>query len=115
MAENGDEGGTVPLALYRAALDEIWHLRRALAYEARVVEAQTLDVKALGKGRREILERQVGRMREAADGRVLVAYAGTSSRSLESEYERATGRQTLTRFEWESELPGAAAMQQGRN
>lgn len=31
------------LAAYSAALDEIWRLRRALAYEARVVEAQTDD------------------------------------------------------------------------
>jgi hypothetical protein len=49
----------------REAGDE---LRRTLAYEARVVEAQTLDVKALGKGRRAILEQEVERMRAVALG-----------------------------------------------
>jgi hypothetical protein len=44
------------------------HLRAAMAYEARVVEAQTLDVKALGKGRRRVLAEQVQRMRRVALG-----------------------------------------------
>lgn len=44
---------------------EVQALRTILAYEARVVEAQTLDLKALGKGRREQLEACVGRMRSA--------------------------------------------------
>lgn len=49
---------------------EIRQLREAFAYEARVVEAQTLDLapKSIGKGRRRILEAQVQRMREIARG-----------------------------------------------
>jgi hypothetical protein len=43
-------------------------LREALAYEATVVEAQALDAKALGKGRRECLEQAVKRMRAVALG-----------------------------------------------
>jgi hypothetical protein len=39
-----------------------------MAYEATVIEAQTLDVKALGKGRRRILTEQVQRMRRVALG-----------------------------------------------
>lgn len=49
---------------------EVRDLRDAFDYEARVVEAQTLDLapKSIGKGRRKILEEQVARMRQIADG-----------------------------------------------
>ncbi len=54
--------------------DEVW--RQVVALTARIIEAQTLDVKALGKGRREILERTVSELRQAALGDPEVAYAG---------------------------------------
>lgn len=40
----------------------------AMAAEARIIEAQTFDVKALGKGRRRILTEQVRRMYRASLG-----------------------------------------------
>lgn len=39
------------------------YLERVIAYEARVIEAQALDVKALGKGRKRILTESVDAMR----------------------------------------------------
>lgn len=99
-------GGDVDLMeAYSAALDEIYALRRALAYEARVVEAQTLDISRLGKNRREHLERAIERMQHAARGAVSIAYAGTSRRSLESCMEHAGGSNRLTRSQWEASLP----------
>ena len=44
---------TVPLANYTAALDEIYALRRALAYEARVTEAHYEGYKTFPKSRRK--------------------------------------------------------------
>ena len=45
-------------------------LEAVCAYEARVVEAQTMDVKALSEKRRTIVERSIGRLRTAALGPV---------------------------------------------
>lgn len=71
------------LSHYSAALDEVYWLRRALAYEARVVEAHTLDISRLGKNRREQLERCIERLKQSALGNVLATYAGVPSRSLD--------------------------------
>lgn len=98
-----DQPTTVALAIYSEALDEIYALRRALAYEAQVLDAQLLDLRALGKGRRRILDQASERMRDAARGRVTVAYSGTSSRSLASALERAGIPDCLTRIQWETE------------
>lgn len=54
--------------------DEIW--RQVVARTARIIEVQALDVKALGKGRREILTRVVAELREAAMNNPHVVYAG---------------------------------------
>lgn len=86
---------------YSRALDEIWLLRRALAYEAEVVAVQAVDAKALGKGRRAILSRSVDRMQQAARGKVGAAYSGVSRRSLDGCMEDAGGEQGLTRSQWE--------------
>lgn len=93
-----------PMPGYSAALDEIYALRRALAYEARVVEAQTMDMTRLGKGRRHHLERSIMRMTQAARGDVDVAYAGTSSRSLDRSMDEAGASNLLTRSSWEAEV-----------
>lgn len=94
------------LRAYSAALDEVFALRRALAYESRVIAAQTLDVKALGKGRREQVEQSVERMAQAAKGDVVRGYAGTSRRSFESAIDEVGGANFLTRASWEQEVFG---------
>lgn len=91
---------------YAAALDEVFALRRALAYESRVITAQTLDVKALGKGRREQVEKSVERMAQAAQGNVARGYAGTSRRSFELAMDEVGGSNFLTRASWEQEVFG---------
>lgn len=97
---------TVPLENYTAALDEIYALRRALAYEARVVEAH-LDYKTFPKSRREIAIEQVGRMRLAVKHSPWLAYAAQSSRSMDTEYSQVMrkriGDATMTRQEWETQ------------
>ena len=91
-------------AAYFAALDEIWWLRQALAYEAQVVEAQTFDIPRLAKCRREILERRVDAMKAAARGGVQRAYADKSSTHLRSAMRLAGASETLTRVQWEAEV-----------
>lgn len=90
----------VPLSEMSEALDEMFRLRRALAYEASVVEAQTMDVKALGIGRRGHLEDSIERMQLAALGDSEIAYAGQLSRSLRHALRRIEARETLTRWNW---------------
>lgn len=95
--------------LLSAALDEIYRLRRTLAYTARVVEAQTLDVKALGKGRREVLEELTSQLRMAVYSPTL-AFAGTSWSSMERELARvAPDRTYLTVESWRDELAGVTS------
>jgi hypothetical protein len=84
------------------ALDEICRLRRALAYEARVVEAHYEGYKTFPKSRRRIAEEQVARMREGVMHSAR-AYAGTSWSSLERE-SRACGFEFLTRASWQREV-----------
>lgn len=90
------------LDLLSAALDEIYALRRALAYEARVVEAQTLDLKSLARGRRLILTAAVMRMRGGVT-QVRNAYSGISYKSLDAEARRH-GCDYLTVASWEAEV-----------
>lgn len=94
------------LAAYSAALDEVYALRRALALEASVVEANTLDLKALSKRRRTQLAQAVERMRGAARGEAAAVYAEVDHRSLDREMERAGGSNVLTRWSWEASLIG---------
>lgn len=89
-----------PVAEVSDLLDEVFRLRRALAYESQVVEAQTLDLKSLGKGRRGHLEDCIERMQLAALGDSEVAYAGTSSFSLRHAVQSIRAKETLTRWNW---------------
>jgi hypothetical protein len=59
--------GAAGLELERRA-DDVLRLREGFAAEARIVEAQTLDLKAMGKGRKAILLEQVHRMASVALG-----------------------------------------------
>lgn len=97
------------LVAYSAALDEVYALRRALAFEASVVEAHTLDLRSIGKNRRHQLERAVERMRGAARGESSTSYAGVNHRSLDRAMERAGGSNLLTRASWEASLIGSSA------
>jgi hypothetical protein len=98
-------GDMVPMEVASALLDEIYMLRRAAAYEARAVEAQTLDLKALGKGRRKQIEGIVGRLRECARGNVGYSYAGKSSQSLTQSYRDAGGDEVLNLPRWMEDKP----------
>jgi hypothetical protein len=89
------------IAHYSAALDEIYRLRSALAYEAGVTEAH-LSYATFPKTRRVHGEEQVGRMREAAAGQSHAAYFHTSDLSLKHARREAGMPETLTRGEWEA-------------
>lgn len=86
---------------YSAALDEIYRLRAALAYEARVIGGHLL-LAGFPKSRREIAEQQIERMRTAVRGRTRWAYDGVMSAGAAEGLLRAAGASpTLTRTEWE--------------
>lgn len=86
----------VPLSELSAALDEVFRLRRALAYEAEAIAAH-LSLRSFPKSRRPIAEQQIERMRSAARGESRPAYGGTASLALRSAMENAGAPETLTR------------------
>lgn len=88
------------LAHYGAALDEIYRLRRALAYEAAVLKVH-LDYKTFPKTRREVAEGQIRRMQDSARGKSQRAYGGTNTASLAVALSEAGAPQSLTRHAWE--------------
>ena len=91
---------TTMLDHYSRALDEIYRLRTALAYEAQVNRAH-LGYKTFPKSRRYVAEHQIERMVASAQGQAERAYAETSSSSL-SHVRREAGIETLTRHQWET-------------
>jgi hypothetical protein len=92
------------LAEYSLALDEVWRLRRALAYEARAVEANCgLDLKSYPTARRRQMIAAIERMRQSAKGNSETVYAGMSAMSLRAEMRAVCGSETLTRSQWEAE------------
>jgi hypothetical protein len=64
------------LALLR---NQVEYFRRVFAYEARVIEAQCFDVKALSKGRRRILEESVEALRHLALDEPTMRYSRIST------------------------------------
>lgn len=92
------------MAAYSAALDEVYRLRSALAYEASVSEAHG-SYKTFPRSRRRSLDDQVERMRASARGGSEVAYAGTSYLSLRHALREAGASETLPRAQLEAELP----------
>lgn len=90
------------MAHYSLALDEIWKLRRALAYEAGVTQAH-LSLKSFPKSRRAYAETQVRRMQSAASGHIEMAYAGLNTYMLQEALRDASGQPTLTRSQWEEQ------------
>lgn len=91
------------LPYYSAALDEVHRLRRALAREARIVEAH-LDLKSFPKSRRVFAEEQVQRMRQSARGAAQLAYAGVDYQVMDGCMRMAGAASTLTRDQWEREV-----------
>lgn len=88
-------------AHYSAALDEIFRLRTALAYEAGALTAH-LGYATFPKSRREIAAEQVQRMLQAVQGDSVKAYAGIESWALEAA-RREAGCGLLTRGTWEAQ------------
>lgn len=68
--------------------DDLTEHQRALLYEADCIEAQSQDVKALSKGRREHLARCAKRLRALAAGEYPYVRYGSGIRALR-EGERA--------------------------
>jgi len=97
-----DESGNFPIS---RALDEIFELRRAMAYEAEVLLAH-LDYATFPKHRRKFAEDSIRRLRQSACGHVDVAYAGTSSLSLRGALLSAGAPESLVRHQWEAERDG---------
>lgn len=85
---------------YSDALDEIYGLRAALAYEARILEMH-LAFKTFPKSRRRMAEQQIDRMRGAVSGPAgrPGVYLAHPSRFAEL---RRLGVKGLTMAEWES-------------
>lgn len=98
---SGNESATVPLHHYMVALDEIYSLRRALAYEAGRTAAD-LQYKTFPKSRRAIAENAINRMRSAARGFVEHAYGDRSTTVLHHAMREADAPTTLTRHAWET-------------
>lgn len=95
------------LKLYSRALDEIFRLRRALAYEAAITDAH-LGLKTFPKSRRRAAENQISRMRDAARGRARNAYAEPKIRAtLALAMQLAEAEDALTRTQFEAEVDGA--------
>lgn len=89
----------VPLVELSDALDEIYRLRRALAYEAGVIEAH-LALATFPKSRRTIACDQIHRMEAAARGQTEDAYSHIRDQSLRRAMETADASQTLTRSQF---------------
>jgi hypothetical protein len=85
---------------YSDALDEIYELRAALAYEARILEMH-LAFKTFPKSRRRMAEQQIDRMRGAVSGPAgrPGVYLAHPSRFTEL---RRLGVKGFTMAEWES-------------
>lgn len=62
---------------------EVDYLKSVIAYEARVIEAQTLDLKSLAKCRRKVLEGSVESMREVVQTGQSLRYGYPARRELE--------------------------------
>lgn len=87
---------------YSAALDEIFRMRKAAAYEARTL-AGILVYKSLPAAVRLRLERQHARLVAVARGEVLEAYEqeGVTNAGWQEVMRRSGMPMTLTRWQWE--------------
>lgn len=102
MNEVSHDEPTVPLSLLSRALDEVYDLRRLVAYEACVRQAD-LGYATYPKSRRKVAEERIERLRQAARGDADVAIAGTSHLSLRQGLREAGAKDLLVRRSWENE------------
>jgi hypothetical protein len=97
------------LPYYGAALDEIYRLRAALAYESHVLKAH-LELKTFPKSRRSLAGEQVSRMRATArygtQGR---RHATNLFFDSKTALEDAGASDVLTRDMWEREVDRAVS------
>lgn len=85
-----------------AALDEVFRLRRAAAYEAAVLRA-TLQYATFPKSRRPIAEQQVARLEAAARGDAATAYTDVKTWALRQALLDVGAPETLTRDQFAAE------------
>lgn len=88
------------LAHYSRALDEIYRLRQAMAYEAIVLDRNT-GWRSLPVTVRRVMARQSERLFRAACGRVEFAYEDVKPATLREALIDAGASETLTRAQWE--------------
>lgn len=100
---------------YSQALDEIYRLRAAAAYEAAVIANTLLAYASLPVGVRRYLEGQYLRLTAAARGDTGTAYADVSSARKKEVLRAAGAPQCLTRGQWEVwPQPGARVRRRDR-
>lgn len=87
--------------LYGRALDEVYRLRTALAYEAHLLESH-LGLATFPKSRRRSAAASVIRMRDSAVGAYASAYASVEDYWLRM-IRNDLGIETLTRAQFEKE------------
>lgn len=91
------------LTAYSAALDEIFALRTAAAYEATLLE-RLLALKTFPAGRRQVTGRQRERLVASAQGKVAAAYAPIRDVALRAARDNAGVSHLLTRHQFEESL-----------
>lgn len=94
----------VPLSLYSEALDEIWRLRKLIAYEADRIDAD-LSLASFPKSRRQPAQNHYDRLTLAAKGKSQQAIADLNSHQMIAALLRAGAEPTLTRAQFEAEHP----------
>lgn len=99
--ERPDVVVAVEADLLRVAAREIERLRESLAYNARVIEAQTLDLKALSNRRRDILTDTVEHMRSEALGHV-AHRTDSARRELDALKRREVDRKEREAAAWDA-------------
>lgn len=85
---------------YSAALDEIYRLRVAAAYEARIL-ANVLDYATLPKRVRNMLQNAHQRHEATACG--MVAHGHLTAEQRQTVLQLCNAPMTLTRHEWETQ------------
>lgn len=88
------------LAHYSRALDEVYRLRKAAAYEATLLDAH-LRWKSLPSTARQAMDRQAQRLYQAARGEAEQAYKAVDGRALREALLDAGAEEGLSRGQWE--------------
>jgi hypothetical protein len=89
------------LAHYSRALDEVYRLRKAAAYEATLLDVH-LRWKSLPSTARQAMDRQAQRLYRAARGDAEQAYKAVDGRALREALLDAGAEEGLSRAQWEA-------------